>query len=638
MNKIILYLIFGLCSFKLCADVVINELHYNPDGDDITEFVELWNIGSETINVSGWFFSSGVDYIFEEGSTIPAGEFLVLARYTNEFANAYPDVANLHGPFANETKLSNGGEFISLCDSNSYVICSFTYDDKVPWPEKPDGEGLSLELTQPLLPVTDPTSWAPSIILGGTPGATNSTYIGAAAVIPRGTVPANPVNGQVVSVIAEVFAPTSVVSLALHYSTNRSDETVVTMYDDGVHNDSAASDLIFGGNVPSMPNATYVWYYFKLNLADGTTTEFPPEKEVDAIALPMTVRLSNDGLHTDVAPKNEWQVVTNTGVATSSRLYIYLNGEGEIFVDDVSITHGGTEYIQNGDFTSNDSGWSKTGNHGGTLHEPAIGYSSPGCERIVATAAGGSSANSLNRYTSPDLQLNSTNYTLSFAYRVLPEYERSWYSYYVGETNWHDLCINEFMSWNDSYLMDEDGDYSDWIEIYNSGSEPLNLFGCGLSDDTAYLNKWMFPNYVLEPDHYLIVFASDKNRYGSELHTNFKIKSEGEPLILSTYNGSVIDELPPVFVPQNKSYGSMPNSGTNLVYFGTPTPGSSNSGTIYSSVAEDPQFSRSGGFFTGSLSITLSVVSTTAKIRFTTDGSTPTELSTIYYSPLIIHL
>ena len=646
MKNIILYLILALYSFRLHANVVVNELNYNPDGDDITEFIELWNIDSETIDISGWFFGSGVDFVFEEGSTIPAGEFLVIARYTNEFANAYPYVANVHGPFANDTKLSNSGELITLCDSNGIVICSFTYDDKVPWPEKPDGTGLSLELTQPLLPVTDPTSWAASITLGGTPGATNSTYIGAAAVVTRETVPANPINGQTVSVIAEVFAPTSVVSLALHYSTNRSDETVVTMYDDGSHNDSAAGDLIFGGNVPSMPNATYVWYYFKLNLADGTTTEFPPEKEVDAIAPSMTVRLSYDGLHTDVAPKSVWQVATRTGVATSSRLYIYLNGEGEVLIDDVSITYNSTEYIQNGTFTSNDSGWDKTGNHSGTMHEPTIGYSAPGCERIVATDVGGSAGNSLNCYTSPSLQENSINYTLTFAYRTIPEYERNWYSYYVGQTNWHNLCINEFMSWNNNFLADEDGDYPDWIEIYNSGSEPLNLYGCGMSDDDDYLNKWMFPNYVLEPDHYLIVFASDKNRYGSELHTNFKIKSEGEPLILSTYNspfeggsrGMLIDELTPVFVPEDKSYGRMPNGETNLVYFGTPTPGNSNGGTTYSSVAEDPQFSRSGGFFTGSLSLTLSVVSATAEIRYTTNGNTPTESSALYTGPGTITL
>ena len=499
-------MIFGLYSFQICADVVINELNYNPDGsDDLTEFIELWNFGNENIDISGWFFSKGVDFVFDQGETLSAGEFLIVARYTNEFPNSY-------GPFANGTKLSNKGELVTLCDSNGNVICSFTYDDKSPWPEKADGDGLSLELVQPLLPVTDPTSWAASIILGGTPGAKNSTYIGTSAVIPRGTVPANPINGQTVSVIAEVFAPTSVVSLTLYYSTNQESEIAVTMFDDGVHNDSAAGDSIYGGTVPSMPNATYIWYYFKLELSDGTIEEFPPEKEVESFGQGMTARLSFDGLHTDVVPKNEWQIATKTGVATSSKLYIYLNGEGEVLIDDVSITYGGTEYIVNGDFTNNDSGWAKTGNHSGTFHESAFGFSSPGCERIVSTGVGGSSDNSLNCSTIPDLQENSINYTLSFAYRSEPEYERTWHSYYVGHTNWNDLCINEFMSWNSSFITDEDGDYSDWIEIYNNGSEPLNLYGCGLSDDPAYLNKWVFPPYVLEPDSYLIVFASGKNR------------------------------------------------------------------------------------------------------------------------------
>ena len=642
MKYIILNLIIVFTAFNLYANVIINELNYNPAVEgDVTEFIELWNTGNETINISGWFFSNGVDYIFEDNSLLLPNDFLVIARYTNEFNEAYPNVINVHGPFANGTKLSNSGELISLCDSNENVICSFTYDDKSPWPEKADGGGFSLELKQPMLPVTDPSSWAASIIFGGTPGTTNSTYLGPAAVIPLETVPANPVNGQTVSVIAEVFAPTSVDYLKLFYSTNQETEIAVTMYDDGAHDDSAAGDSIYGGTVPSMPNATYVWYYFKLKLADGTIEDFPPEKEVDAVAPSMTLRLSYDGLFTGVVPKNEWQVATRTGVATSSRLYIYLNGEGEVLIDDVSITYDGTEYIQNGDFTVNDSGWTKTGNHIGTFHESAFGYSSPGCERIVSTGVGGSSANSLNRYTSPDLQLNSTTYTLSFAYRAEPEYERNWHSYYVGQTNWSALYINEFMSYNASFLVDEDGDYSDWIEIYNRGSEPLNLFGCGLSDDENYLNKWVFPNYVLEPDSYLLVFASGKNKDNSEIHTNFKIKSEGESLFLSTKDspfegglrGMLIDETPPVFVPSNKSFGCLPNGETNLFYFETPTPKDPNSGTTYSSVAEDPQFSRSGGFFTGSLSVTLSVNSATAKIRYTIDGTTPTESSALYTAP-----
>jgi len=637
MKKIFLYFLILFSAFAVVADVVINELNYNPAGDgDATEFVELWNIGNETVDISGWYFSAGIDYVFQNSTILPPNDFLVVARYTNEFINANPNVVNVYGPFADDSKLSNKGEKISLCDSNGNTVCSFTYDDKPPWPKKADGGGSSLELIQPLLSVSNASSWAASTIMGGTPGTTNSTYLGDTVVIARGTVPACPVNGQTVSVLAEVIAPTSIVSLTLFYTTNCENEIAVSMYDDGTHNDGTAGDLIFGGEVPAMPDATYVWYYFRLVLADGTSTDFPAEKEVDNFLPSMTVRLSYDGLYTVVTPESIWQTATNTGVATSSRLYLYLNGAGEVLVDDISIKYDGVEYIPNGNFDSDDSGWSKTGNHSGSVYDPTNGFSAPGCEKIIATDAGGSSANSLNRYTNPELAKNSTNFTLTFAYRAIPKYDRDWFSYYVGPTNWHNLCINEFMSWNASFIADKDGDYSDWIEIYNSGTEPLNLYGCCLSDDEDYLNKWEFPPYILNSNSYLLVFASGKNSTGSQLHTSFKIKTEGEPLILSSRDGGVIDQTPPVFIPSNKSYGCFPNGESNLFYFETPTPGSQNNGIIYSSVAEEPRFSRSGGFFTGSLSLTLSVNSATAQIRYTTDGTTPTETSTLYSSPEMI--
>jgi hypothetical protein len=75
-----------------------------------------------------------------------------------------------------------------------------------------------------------------------------------------------------------------------------------------------------------------------------------------------------------------------------------------------------------------------------------------------------------------------------------------------------ELIINEIMSSNTSAVMDEDGDYSDWLEIYNYGSVPVNLNGYGLSDDSSLPYMWIFPDITLEPDDYLLVFASDKDR------------------------------------------------------------------------------------------------------------------------------
>ena len=81
MIKLILNFIFIFYTFQLWADVVINELHYSPTGNgDTTEFVELWNTDNTTIDISDWYFSAGIDYLFENGTTIPANDFLVIAQ------------------------------------------------------------------------------------------------------------------------------------------------------------------------------------------------------------------------------------------------------------------------------------------------------------------------------------------------------------------------------------------------------------------------------------------------------------------------------------------------------------------------------------------------------------------------------
>ena len=82
------------------------------------------------------------------------------------------------------------------------------------------------------------------------------------------------------------------------------------------------------------------------------------------------------------------------------------------------------------------------------------------------------------------------------------------------------LLINEFSSANISKLADEDGEYNDWIELYNHSASEINLSGYYLSDTIALLKKWMFPAVRLKPWSYLVIFASDKNRSG--IPVNYK--------------------------------------------------------------------------------------------------------------------
>ncbi len=122
------------------------------------------------------------------------------------------------------------------------------------------------------------------------------------------------------------------------------------------------------------------------------------------------------------------------------------------------------------------------------------------------------------------------------------------------------LRISEFMAVNDRGLDDEDRDESDWIEIHNAGTSTVNLEGWHLTDAPNNPTKWAFPDVVLEPDAYLVVFASGKDRRdpAGELHTNFKLSGAGEYLALIHPDGATVaSEYAPAFPVQapDVSYG-----------------------------------------------------------------------------------
>jgi hypothetical protein len=78
--------------------------------------------------------------------------------------------------------------------------------------------------------------------------------------------------------------------------------------------------------------------------------------------------------------------------------------------------------------------------------------------------------------------------------------------------NSQNVVLNELMTLNTKTIADEDGDYPDWIELYNSNTDPVNLGGMGLSDDNSQLHKWIFPQVILNPGEFLLVFASGKDK------------------------------------------------------------------------------------------------------------------------------
>jgi hypothetical protein len=122
------------------------------------------------------------------------------------------------------------------------------------------------------------------------------------------------------------------------------------------------------------------------------------------------------------------------------------------------------------------------------------------------------------------------------------------------------VVISELMAVNNGTLADADGEYSDWLELHNTTSFPVNLDGYYLTDDAYDLTKWRLPAVTLAAGGYLTVFASDKDRTtpAGSLHTNFKLAAEGEPLALVRPDGVTIEHAyEPAFPEQlaDISYG-----------------------------------------------------------------------------------
>lgn len=131
------------------------------------------------------------------------------------------------------------------------------------------------------------------------------------------------------------------------------------------------------------------------------------------------------------------------------------------------------------------------------------------------------------------------------------------------------VIISEFMADNKKTLADEDGEFSDWIELYNTNATSVNLAGWALTDDPDRQERWLLPSTNLPPQGLLVVFASGKNRAtpGRQLHTDFSLRASGEYLALLRPNSTPVTEFAPATPEQfaGFSYGLAQNVTTNVL-------------------------------------------------------------------------
>ena len=136
------------------------------------------------------------------------------------------------------------------------------------------------------------------------------------------------------------------------------------------------------------------------------------------------------------------------------------------------------------------------------------------------------------------------------------------------------VFICELMAANRTQLQDEDGDWPDWIELYNGSASAVDLTGWALSDDDANQRKWVFPALTLQPGEYRLVFASGKDRREGTLHTNFKLSSASEALRLYDADGIVRSWVEYERLPKEVSLSRLPDGSLTTQI--APTPGYEN--------------------------------------------------------------
>ncbi len=199
------------------------------------------------------------------------------------------------------------------------------------------------------------------------------------------------------------------------------------------------------------------------------------------------------------------------------------------------------------------------------------------------------------------------------------------------------VYISELMADCQRGLLDDDGERSGWIELYNGGSGTVSLNGWFLTDTRTNLAKWRFPRVTLLPEKHMLIFASGKGRTNNlvRLHTNFRLTAPGGYLALVNARTNIVSEFTYPRQAADVSYGRVRGEPAIAGPLLRPSPGKPNA-IKGEGFAPEVVFSHRSGTFQNAFTLKLSSGATNAIIRFTLDGTLPRSNSAVYTAPLLI--
>ena len=261
------------------VNIVINEIMYHPPTEfEGEEYIELYNQGQTSVDVSRWKFTKGVVYTFPPRTIIEPNGYLVvwLDDFQATFGHKIPALGNFFGT------LRNSGERVTLSDQTGETIDSVKYTDRSPWPVGTDGYSASLERICPTAS-GEALNWAPAPLPtdgrspSGTPGRQNATY---SANLPP-TIsnitfqPVNPKPGEPITVQAKVIGQGRVTLLyRLAKSGYVGDEIELPM-----SIDKEARSMYYKGIIPAQPSRSIVRFRIRAIGEDGALRFQPHPNE-----------------------------------------------------------------------------------------------------------------------------------------------------------------------------------------------------------------------------------------------------------------------------------------------------------------------------------------------------------------------
>ena len=322
-----------LVTASASANVVFNEIMYHP-ATELTseEYIELYNNGAASVDLSGWKITSGVNYTFPAGTSIAAGAYLVVTASPAVFHAKYPAVANYIASSGWQTVvaglvqpnggiLSNSADHIVMVNAAGIAINDVSYADDGDWgvrrrdyfadgghrgwtwdspadggtnptPEFQNAaitdsyaKSKSMELVNPLFSNSSGQNWQASTVVNGTPGAMNSVF--ASNIAPEITkvthFPLLPTHTDAVVITAKVTNDdVSVPTATLHWRVCATVSpytdaafTTAAMFDDGAHGDALAGDGVYGATIPAQANGAMVEFYLDVVDAGSHARTWP---------------------------------------------------------------------------------------------------------------------------------------------------------------------------------------------------------------------------------------------------------------------------------------------------------------------------------------------------------------------------